>query len=125
MAQMIKRLAAVWCVLILSGCTAANKDFASYGQNLNYNPIPLHLLSIGEGKEAVASKLGAPSQVIGSKRTGKSVVEVWSYQRWRAVIGFDEKEEYWVYFLDGELVQWGRPGDWAAQAEKIIEVRLR
>jgi hypothetical protein len=120
----VRILSALLCATLLGGCTTLQKDFSSYGRN--YDPIPFHLISVGEGKEIVSTKLGAPNQVIGSKRYDKDVVEVWSYERWRANIGNDYKdEEYWVYFLNGELVQWGRPGDWAAQADKIIEVRLR
>ena len=34
-------------------------------------------------------------------------------------------ERYWLYFVNDELDQWGRPGDWEEKADDIIEVRYR
>lgn len=108
----------------LSGCVAMQQDFANYDKN--YNKINLHLLTIGDDKAKVEKILGAPVNVIGSKRFEYGVVEVWSYEQWRATVGVDSIESvYWVYFLNGKLEQWGRPGDWAAEADKIYEIRYR
>ena len=29
------------------------------------------------------------------------------------------------HFLDGKLQQWGRPGDWEREADRIYEIRIR
>lgn len=53
-------------------------------------------------------------------------MEVWSYEKWYARMGSDQKEEeYWLYFLNGELEQWGRPGDWSKEADRVYEIRYR
>lgn len=74
----------------------------------------------------MASAIGDPVNVIGSKRFEKGVIEVWSYEKWHASMGIDRmEEEYWLYFLNGKLEQWGRPGDWAKEADKIYEIRYK
>jgi len=110
--------------LLLNSCTPMYQDFDKYGKN--YTQIPLHLLAIGDQKEKVAENLGPPVNVIGSKRFREGTVEVWAYEKWHAGLGFDRKEEeYWLYFLNGMLQQWGRPGDWEKEADRIYEIRHR
>jgi hypothetical protein len=110
--------------LLLSNCTPMYQDFDKYGKN--YRQIPLNLLSIGDPKEKVAEKLGPPVNVIGSKKFRGGIVEVWAYEKWHAGLGFDRKEEeYWLYFLNNRLEQWGRPGDWEKEADRIYEIRYR
>lgn len=109
---------------LVSGCTFLHQDFDKYGKN--YKKIPLHLLTIGDTKQKVQENLGAPINVIGSKKFGDDIIEVWSYEKWHASFGRDNLEqEYWLYFLNGELAQWGRPGDWHQEADKIYELRVR
>jgi hypothetical protein len=111
-------------VVALSSCMAINKDFANSGSN--YNRVPLHRISIGDSKNAVISALGEPVQVIGSKQFAHGVVEVWAYDSWVALPGPDRRAEiYWLYYLNGKLDSWGRPGDWQKQADRIIEIRFR
>jgi len=74
----------------------------------------------------VTTALGPPANVVGSKAFDRGVVTVWSYERWDAKFGFDAKaEEYYLYFLSDRLEQWGRPGDWAREADRIYEIRVR
>jgi hypothetical protein len=115
-------------ILLASSCSSSSwllKDFET--SDKNYEKIPLHLLSVGDSKSQVVQSLGDPEQVMGSTSANDStIVEVWSYERWMADIGQDYKtEEYYLYFLNGKLAQWGRPGDWRKVADEIIEVRFR
>lgn len=111
-------------IFALGGCTPALADFSGSGRR--YEPIPLYLLTIGEPKSDVVSALGPPNNVIGSKRIESKTIEVWEYERWEAVLGHDRlAETYYVYFLDGQLEQWGRPGDWEREADEIYELRVR
>jgi len=109
-------------LVLLSGCSSSSwltKDFET--SDKNYNKIPLYLLNVGDNKGQVIGNIGDPEQVIGSTRFDKFTVEVWSYERWVADIGPDYKvEESYLYFVDGKLQQWGRPGDWRKEADKII-----
>ncbi len=112
------------CLVTLNACTFMHKDFANYGRN--YEKINLHLLNIGDDKQQVVTKIGDPVNVIGSKKFENGIVEVWSYEKWHATMGIDSiEEEYWLYFFNGELEQWGRPGDWAKEADRIYEIRYR
>ena len=110
---------------LLSSCTPMHQDVDK--SEKNYRQIPLHLLSIGDPKEQVTEKLGPPSNVIGSKRFSEGIVEVWTYEKWRArTLRSDRKEdEYWLYFLNNRLEQWGRPGEWEKEADLIYEIRYR
>src|SRR5580658_9695882 len=40
---------------------------------------------------------------------------------WSGMIG----QKTWLYFYNGKLVQWGNPGDWPRDPDKIIELRHR
>lgn len=123
----MKKFFVVTFILMLTltaGCTFMHKDFANYGKN--YESIDLHLLTLGDSKPEVIEKIGEPENVIGSRVLDNGVIEVWSYEKWHAALGNDRKEaEYWLYFLNDELAQWGRPGDWAAEADRIYEIRVR
>ena len=111
-------------LIIFAGCTFMHQDFDKYGKN--YNKIPLHLLTLGDSKEQVVKTLGQPVNIIGSKKFEKGIVEVWAYEKWHASFGPDSiEEEYWFYFLNGKLEQWGRPGDWGKEADRIYEIRYR
>jgi hypothetical protein len=33
-------------------------------------------------------------------------------------------KNYWLYFVNGRLVQWGEAGDWRREADRIYEVRF-
>ena len=107
-----------------TGCTFMHQDFDKYGKN--YHKIPLHLLTLGDTKQQVVKGLGEPVNVIGSKQFEHGTVEVCAYEKWHARFGPDTiEEEYWLYFLNGKLEQWGRPGDWRKEADRIYEIRYR
>lgn len=87
--------------------------------------IRLEDLTIGMSKEQVKFQLHrGPDNVIGSKRYSNGVIEVWQYSKYDALTN-GLKERYWLYFLDNNLQQWGRPGDWQKEADQIYEVRVR
>jgi len=120
----MKSALTLFIAIFMAGCTFMHQDFANYGKN--YEKIKLHLLTIGDEKQQVVSKIGEPVNVIGSKKFENGTVEVWSYEKWHARMGYDQKEEeYWLYFLNGKLEQWGRPGDWSKEADRIYEIRYR
>ncbi len=75
-------------------------------------------------KQEVRHKLGEPYNGIGSKRFQYGIVEVWEYRRYNIWTGWLE-EQYWVYFLNDNLEQWGRPGDWSKEADRIYELKIR
>ena len=35
-----------------------------------------------------------------------------------------ETANFWAYFADGKLVQWGQAGDWSNESKRIYEVRF-
>jgi len=111
-------------ILLLTGCTFLHQDFDKYDKN--YNEIQLQSITIGDNKKQVEDSLGNPANVIGSKSFEHGTIEVWSYEKWHANLGMDNLEQvYWLYFLDDILMQWGRPGDWRREADRIYELRVR
>jgi hypothetical protein len=109
---------------LITGCTFLHQDFDKYDKN--YKEIPLSSIKVGDKKDQVSSSLGEPDNVIGSKSFEHGTIEVWSYEKWHANLGMDTLEQvYWLYFLDDILVQWGRPGDWQREADRIYELRVR
>ena len=71
--------------------------------------------------------MGEPADVIGSIRDEEGhVVEVLQYLEVEGFPWVDRlKKNYYLYFIDGNLAQWGRPGDWAGEAKYIIEHRYK
>jgi hypothetical protein len=81
-------------------------------------------------KEQVIDQIGEPNAVRGAIRNRfGQVVEVWEYQLYQyagAIRGLSPYyKTYWLYFVDGVLGQWGEAGDWAREADRIYDVRIR
>jgi len=36
-----------------------------------------------------------------------------------------DSQVLWFYFFDGKLIQWGKPQDWPANPDQIVEIRNR
>lgn len=91
-----------------------------------YRPLDLSQISVGMSEGEVRSVLGPPADVIGSKiYEDTHVIRVLEYMEARLGLHFDPVSKvYYLYFADDELIQWGRPGDWKAIADKIYEVRI-
>ena len=105
----------------------------------------LRQVSLGMSKGEIVDALGEPAVVRGSVRNKfNQVIEVWEYAlelpyqdsageiigksaftvltlgvgatRFKAGI-----KNYWLYFLDNKLVQWGETGDWGKEPERIYD----
>ena len=86
-------------------------------------PIRLQNIHLGMSQDEVVQKLGKPFNVIGSRKFEKGEVEIWEYRRvdwWDGSI----TEQYWVYFLNGQLERWGRPGDWSKEADRVYKFKF-
>jgi len=91
-----------------------------------YRDIPLHSISVGMSEDDIIENLGKPYNVIGSRKYKEGNIEVWEYRRYELGTAFDQLlEKYWLYFWNGKLEQWGRPGDWEKEADRIWEIRVR
>lgn len=93
-----------------------------------YKQLPMWNLHLGMTKPDVFSTLGRqPDNLIGSKSFSYGVIEVVQYSRYTAMgdTPHDLAERYWLYFLNDSLRQWGRPGDWKKEADRIYEIRYR
>jgi hypothetical protein len=79
-------------------------------------------ISISMGKEEVLEKLGANGMARGSiiNKYGQ-VIEVREYEVWRPCVGI---ETYWLFFCDGQLVKWGKAGDWAETQRNIYDINF-
>ena len=107
-------------------------------------------VTLGLSKNEIINHIGEPNVLRGSilNKHGQ-VIEVYEYDVKRGIngkllsigicygictlgIGFiampafiDEKiANYWLYFYDNKLVQWGQAGDWKKEADVIYEMRF-
>lgn len=117
-----------------SHATASNKKFIQ--------------LKLGMQKSEVIDTIGEPRILRGSitNKYGQTI-EVWEYRvkmpnddSAGQIIGKSiftiltfgagaatfrtHKEDYWLYFVDGKLVQWGQAGDWNDAQKQIYEVNF-
>lgn len=121
----MKNLMLKFCFLIFILLLACSYP---YGRE-NYKKVNTEKLELGMTKEQVKKALGrGPSSAVGSKYHKGHKVEVYHYiQAYFNWYGGEDhiQYEYYLYFYDDELVQWGRPGDWEKEADEIIELRVR
>jgi hypothetical protein len=94
------------------------------------NTGALATLSLDQTREDVLERLGRPDAVRGAIRNKYGqAVEVWQYELSSysgSIKGLSPyTQQYWLYFVDGVLAQWGQAGDWEAEADRIYEVRFR
>ena len=87
----------------------------------------LQKLRLDMTKNEVLNQMGKPDIARGAIRNKYSqVIEVWQYKlTTQPLWGAWETNDYWLYFCDGTLVQWGEAGDWNREADRIYEVRFR
>lgn len=120
-------LLAVTSIVILLGCEGV-LYYYTYPKS-QYRPLNLSNISLEMSEQEVRKLLGEPADVIGSRYyEEKHVIKVLQYMEAEFNYGTEPdrlKKNYYFYFLDDKLVQWGRPGDWAKEADKIIELRIR
>jgi hypothetical protein len=105
----------------------------------------LRQVSIGMTKSEIVAAMGEPTVARGGVRNRYGqVIEVWEYTLalpsqdtagqivGKSVFTFftlgigakeftTEKKNYWLYFYDSKLVQWGEAGDWRTEPERIYE----
>lgn len=82
-------------------------------------------LELGMSKEQVIDTIGKPDIARGAiMNKYNQLIEVWEYDRLVSNWSWDKKR-MWVYFSDGQLVQWGEAGDWRREADRIHEIRFR
>jgi len=126
-----------FAIVLLSFVTSCVSSVTSSGK--------LRQVSLGMSKEEVVANLGEPTVARGAIRNKfNQVIEVWEYtlalpsqdstgqivgKTVFTVVTFgigaatfkSEKKNYWLYFLNDELVQWGEAGDWKKEPERIYE----
>lgn len=120
-------------VFVISGCvTTSTRKLAN--------------ISLDMSKEEVINGLGEPTVMRGAlKNKYNQTIEVWEYKLskaeagrfwgnlavttmtfgiWAPVAYEDQKKDianYWLYFYDDKLVQWGQAGDWKKEADRIYD----
>jgi hypothetical protein len=109
----------------------------------------LSKISLDMKKDEVIQRLGEPTVVRGAmKNKFNQTVEIWEYKLsksqagkfwgdlgisvatfgiWAPVAYQDNQNNitnYWLYFYDGKLTQWGQAGDWKKEADRIYEINF-
>jgi hypothetical protein len=74
--------------------------------------------------EVLEYKLAMPSDETVGSVVGKSALTVLTLGM-GATMFKGERRDFWLYFHDGKLVQWGQAGDWRKEADRIYEYRFR
>lgn len=114
-------VAVLTLVLRLAGCISPTYPISQYG------PLEISSVAVGMTEGEVRDLLGPPADVVGSMQyTQGHVVTVLQYLEVEFSYSSDQDrltKDYYLYFLDNRLLQWGRPGDWQREADQIIEFR--
>ena len=130
----MKKLIIILLVVGLVGCATSSKR--------------LQEVSLGMNKKEVSESLGEPDVVRGAIRNKfNQVIEVWEYKlalptddSAGTIIGKSvftiltfgmgaatfrgERRNYWLYYYNDELVQWGQAGDWSREADRIYQINF-
>ena len=123
---MKKIIAILLLVFLNSGCEGI-LYYYEYPKS-QYRKLDMSKISVGMSEEDVRKILGGPADVIGSRfYEGGHVIRVLQYLEAEFALDIHDrlKKNYYLYFIDGKLVQWGRPGDWEKEADQIYEFRIR
>jgi hypothetical protein len=67
-------------------------------------------MRLGMTPDEVRKKMGDPFTVRASKVFADGqTMEIWEYVAWFTIL----PKDFWVYFENGKVVQWGQPGDFS------------
>ena len=89
-----------------------------------YKTINMMALNLGMSKSEVVNALKRPpDNLIGAKRINGKTLEVLQFTQYD--LYNYPVQQYWLYFVNDTLKQWGRPGDWEKESDMIIETRER
>lgn len=86
----------------------------------------MSLISLGMPKETVVKRIGKPNMVVMAQSTEDGPFEVYEYMPVNRNSYTDsfENRPVWVYFLNGEVVEWGPGEDWqidSALTKRMLE----
>ena len=131
---MMKKALTLFCCVVIAGCATPARRMTQ--------------ISLGMTKQQVTDRLGQPTVARGAIRNKfDQVVEVWEYklampsqETVGTVVGKSmytvltlgvgaatfrgERKEYWLYFVQDELVRWGEAGDWSKEPDRIYEINF-
>lgn len=81
-------------------------------------------ISLGMDKETVIKRIGKPNMVVSAQSTEEGPLEVYEYMPMSPNTYTEtyEARPIWVYFLNGEVVEWGPGEDW--QIDNAITKRM-
>lgn len=89
-----------------------------------YKTINMMAVKIGMTKTEVINAINRPpDNLIGAKQINGKTLEVLQFTQYD--LYGDPFQQYWLYFVNDTLKQWGRPGDWKKESDSIIEIRER
>ena len=117
----VKKIPTIFFILImpifLSSCASR------YASEKDLSYLTLHMK-----KEAATDRMASQGVIRGAlvNKYGQTI-EVVEYVMKDLRFGALSPEcikTYWLYFCDGELVQWGRAGDWAEAQRQIYDINF-
>ena len=106
---------AVVALLVLASC-----------KTIKYAKInaDMSLIDLGMSKASVIERIGKPNMVVIAQATEEGKLEVFEYMRldYNSYTETQERRPVWVYFVDGEVVEWGPGEDW--QIDNAMTLRI-
>ncbi|WP_146113754.1 hypothetical protein [Sphingobacterium gobiense] len=84
----------------------------------------MSLISLGMSKETVVKRIGKPNMVVMAQSTEEGPLEVYEYMPVdrNSYTETVERRPVWVYFLNGEVMEWGPGEDW--QIDNALTKRM-
>lgn len=121
--------------LLLAGCATDSSNLSEVSLGMTKQEVRERLGSptvargaltnkYGQTVEVLEYKLAMPTDETVGSVVGKSAMTVITLGV-GAVAFRGERRDFWLYFHDGKLVQWGQAGDWRKEADRIYEYRFR
>lgn len=121
--------------LFLTGCATDSSNLSEVSLGMTKQEVRERLGSptvargalmnkYGQTVEVLEYKLAMPTDETVGTVVGKSFMTVFTLGA-GAMAFKGERRDYWLYFHDGKLVQWGQAGDWRKEADRIYEYRFR
>ena len=84
----------------------------------------MSLIDLGMSKASVIDRIGKPNMIVIAQATDEGNLEVYEYMRldYNSYTEKQERRPVWVYFVDGEVVEWGPGEDW--QVDNAMTLRI-
>lgn len=123
--------------IFLSSCTryAHERNFDVISLNMKKQEVMKLMDSPGLARGSIINKYGQSIEVreykvekakTGSQWGSEAAMTVCTMGLMAPILFSNgEIDTYWLYFCDGQLVQWGKAGDWAEAKRQVYDINFK